>query len=274
MGEVDEETGAELPLVLAEPPEDWTGPLDNVERDDLGYTETDMAGADWAQPLEPSGRVRGAKRGAEPGTCRRGDRAHGPPGRLVMDTWSIRVLAIRSRPRLAWLTVVIVLTACAALRVGSDYDHSASFAAYHSFTWLARERHGSANPLVVQRAHDAIQAELTQKGFASASDAAAADFAVDFTIGAQERTEARSYPAPYTGWWGYPDWWGYPYWGSQVDVRQYREGTLAIDIFDARTRRPIWHGWAKKELTRSDIERSEAPIRAAVHAVLLGFPPT
>jgi len=32
-------------------------------------------------------------------------------------------------------------------------------------------------------------------------------------------------------------------------------------------------GWAKKQLTRSDIERSEAPIRTAVAAVLEKFPP-
>jgi hypothetical protein len=27
-----------LPLEFAEPPEDWTGPLNDVEVDDLGYT--------------------------------------------------------------------------------------------------------------------------------------------------------------------------------------------------------------------------------------------
>ncbi len=53
LDEIDAETWAELPLGLAEPPEDWTGPVDDVERDDLGYSETDMTAADWAQPLEP-----------------------------------------------------------------------------------------------------------------------------------------------------------------------------------------------------------------------------
>ena len=170
--------------------------------------------------------------------------------------------------------VVLALAACATLRVGNDYDRNASFASYHSFTLLPREHQGNANPLIVQRARDAIQAELTQKGFAYVSDAAAADFAVDFTIGARERMEVRSYPAPYAGWYsGYPGWWGYPYWGSEVDVRQYREGTLAIDVFDVHTHRPVWHGWAKKELTGADIERSEAPIHGAVSAVLAKFPP-
>lgn len=53
LDEIDEETWRVLPLGLAVPPEDWTGPVDDVERDDLGYSETDMRGADWAEPLEP-----------------------------------------------------------------------------------------------------------------------------------------------------------------------------------------------------------------------------
>jgi hypothetical protein len=97
---------------------------------------------------------------------------------------------------------------------------------------------------------------------------------VDFTIGSRERTDVTSYPQPWVGpWWGGPGWYG-PYWGNQVDVRQYQEGTLSIDVFDARTQRPVWHGWAKKELSRSDIEQSAEPIRRAVEAVLSKFPPS
>ena len=51
--EIDEEVWSTLPLELAEPPENWTGPVDDVEVDDLGYTETDMAEADWSAPLQP-----------------------------------------------------------------------------------------------------------------------------------------------------------------------------------------------------------------------------
>ena len=52
LDEIDLETWGGLPLAFAEPPEDWTGPVDDVERDDLGYSETDMAATDWAQPLQ------------------------------------------------------------------------------------------------------------------------------------------------------------------------------------------------------------------------------
>jgi len=52
LDEIDEETWAALPLGFVEPPEDWTGPVDDVERDDLGYSETSMSGADWTEPLQ------------------------------------------------------------------------------------------------------------------------------------------------------------------------------------------------------------------------------
>lgn len=48
----------DLDIESIEAPEDWTGPLDDVERDDLGYTETDMQPDDWAasvSELKPAG---------------------------------------------------------------------------------------------------------------------------------------------------------------------------------------------------------------------------
>lgn len=34
------------------PPKDWTGPMDDIERDDLGYRETDMAESDRSAALK------------------------------------------------------------------------------------------------------------------------------------------------------------------------------------------------------------------------------
>lgn len=63
LDEIDLETWTALPLAFVEPPEDWTGPVDDVERDDLGYTETDMTEDDWAEPLQT---LRPAEEGEEP----------------------------------------------------------------------------------------------------------------------------------------------------------------------------------------------------------------
>lgn len=181
-------------------------------------------------------------------------------------------------PRFVALAPALALAGCATLQVGSDYDKQANFSTYRTFSVMQRE-HGSVhNPLVAQRTQDDINQDLMAKGYQPAGGPAAADFTVDFTIGSKERTDINSYPQPYAslGWggWGFaPGWWGGPYWGESIDVQQVREGTLSIDVFDAHSHRPVWHGWAKKDLSRRDIDQSEEPIRAAVQAVLARFPP-
>ena len=47
----------DMDLELADAPEDWTGPVDDVERDDIGYTETDMSPDDWREPLQSTRRA-------------------------------------------------------------------------------------------------------------------------------------------------------------------------------------------------------------------------
>ncbi len=50
--EVDLTAWRSMDLEIAEAPEDWTGPTDSIEKDDLDYTETGMSGRDWRRPLE------------------------------------------------------------------------------------------------------------------------------------------------------------------------------------------------------------------------------
>lgn len=171
--------------------------------------------------------------------------------------------------------VLMLLSACVSQRDWMDYDESAMFSGYHTFAWMPREHHPSRDQVVAQRAHDAIEAELTRKGFAQVANPADADFIIDFTIGARDRIEFQSYPRPYfvPDLMTYSEWWGSPYWGAEIDLRQYREGTLAVDVFDPVSRMPVWHGGAASELTRSDEERAEASIRAVVQAALHSFPP-
>jgi hypothetical protein len=153
--------------------------------------------------------------------------------------------------------------------VSSDFDRSARFEGYHTYSWVQHTHDGGRNPLIVRFAMESIDAELGQKGYVLATDPSSADFEVDFTIGAHDRIDVNTYPARYRGPWG----WGHRYYGDDIDVRQYREGTLAIDIFDGRTHQPIWTGRATKEITRADQARADGPIRVAAAAVLAQFPP-
>jgi Domain of unknown function (DUF4136) len=178
-----------------------------------------------------------------------------------------------ARPRARWLVGMFIgaslLAACTTLKTGSDFDRTANFSHYHTYAWLPRNHVASRNPLIARHAHEAIDSEMKNKGFVPAEEGHAADFVIDFTIGSRERTDVQSYPAPYRTAWG----WGRWYYGDQLDVRRYREGVLAIDVFDGESHQPIWTGWARKELTQSDMENSAGPIRTAASAVLAPFPP-
>jgi hypothetical protein len=193
------------------------------------------------------------------------------------------------------IVLVAVLTGCSTLEAGSDYDKQANFAAYHTYAIVQTPAlptpaglpsslpaglpeslrlpnapvlpapavagaAGVSNPLIVQRIQDGIQQELTKKGYQQVANPSMADFTVQYTIGAQERIEISS------------DRHGPGWWGGGVDAHQYREGSLAINIFDARTNRAVWHGWANKVVGKEMEQSSEQPIREAIAAAFAKFP--
>ena len=54
-GEVEElefDAWREMELLAIEPPEDWTGAYDELEVDDLGYSDTAIQPENWGGPLE------------------------------------------------------------------------------------------------------------------------------------------------------------------------------------------------------------------------------
>jgi hypothetical protein len=51
--EIDRDSWDAMPLARAEQPEDWTGPVDDVERDDLGYADAEAVLPNLTQPPEP-----------------------------------------------------------------------------------------------------------------------------------------------------------------------------------------------------------------------------
>lgn len=193
------------------------------------------------------------------------------------------------------IVLVAVLAGCSTLEAGSDYDKQANFAAYHTYAIVQTPAlpapaglpsslpsglpetlrlpnppalpnpavagvAGVTNPLIVQRVQDAIQQELTKKGYQQVANPSMADFTVQYTIGAQDRIAIDSYRN------------GPGSWGGGVDAHQYREGSLAINIFDARTNRAVWHGWANKEVGKEMEQSSEQPIREAIAAAFAKFP--
>lgn len=58
LDDIDLDTWYELDIQLSEQPEDWTGPVDSVAKEDLGYTETAMTDDEWSESTKETKRTR------------------------------------------------------------------------------------------------------------------------------------------------------------------------------------------------------------------------
>lgn len=192
------------------------------------------------------------------------------------------------RNTLAAVAVVALLSGCATgFKATHDYDSANDFGTYKTFAWVNENpmKVGSTdripNPMLEPRIMTAVEVALGEKGYRLVPELESADFALAFTVGSREEIKVDSYPSMTAGYagYGYPrHWgaWGSPYYGygTETSVRQYTKGMLAIDVFDVEEHRPVWHGVATKTINESDRKDAEATIKAAVAAILEGFPPT
>ena len=62
------------------------------------------------------------------------------------------------------------------------------------------------------------------------------------------------------GGWG----WDYPY--------VYREGVVAVDLYDARSRQPLWHASVDQNVVGLTGEAADNKIKAAVAAIFTKYP--
>ena len=187
------------------------------------------------------------------------------------------------------LTALVLLgcllaAGCATtLRPTIDYDPVVEFTAYQTFSWIdpnplifaATQR--TLSPLVQQRLMSQTQQGLTQRGLRFVEDPSQADLVVAFTIGSREGLRVTSFPTRSlsrgpsgrrsSSWGGY--------WNtSTVRTTQYREGQLAIDLFDVAQERPVWHGTVSRRITQAERMEPGDAIQEAVDAILKQFPPS
>jgi uncharacterized protein YceK len=207
------------------------------------------------------------------------------PPRLQANAINQGIKAMTGRTvRLAvFLLGAMVLSGCAStFKATHDSDPGHDFSGYRNWAWInanpmtvgATER--IPNPLLESRIMDSVENALRTKGYTKVADPEAADFVVAFTVGSREEIKVDSYPTMSAGY-GYPGRWGGAYYGgyyggTQTTVRQYTKGTLAIDIFDIKTHKPVWHGSATKSIYDSDRENLEATVNDAVGAIIDGYP--
>lgn len=166
--------------------------------------------------------------------------------------------------------LLFVLASCSSVRVASDFDTSANFDNYTSYAFFKPGiDKAQISDLDKKRILRAIDAEMSAKGFQKSENPT---MLISIFTKAKERVDVYQNHFGWGGMWGWG--WGHP-WGmgwSNTNVSTTTEGTLYIDIIDAKTNELVWQGMGTAPLAR-DMEKKEKRIREIVAKILEKYPP-
>ncbi len=152
-----------------------------------------------------------------------------------------------------------------AQEVRTDFDPDFNYSKLRTYYWEKSDP-VPGNTIVNQRIVNEVDRGLKKKGARKAPKGEA-----DVAIAAHVTTNTKNTLEAFYGGWGG---WGWGGWGpSTADGQTYLEGTLIIDMFDAKTNNLIWRGTATDTIS-DDQQKNEQHIQKAIQQMLeKDFPP-
>jgi hypothetical protein len=168
--------------------------------------------------------------------------------------------------KLLSIALFFVLTAAAfAQQVKTDYDHSANFGQYKTYSW---EKVKTKDPLMVERIKDAVNAALSAKGWTQVESGG------DVSVVAMEITQnQQTLNTFYDGFGGGWRWRGVGGFGEATTTTDtYQVGTLVVDLFDAKTKNLIWRGSSSDTLSNNP-DKNTKNLDKGVKKMFGHFPP-
>ena len=193
--------------------------------------------------------------------------ASGPDLRAIrVKTWTVL------RGMLLMLSAVLLAACASGPKVSADYDHGADFSAYRTFGFfdpLGTDTAGYES-LITQTLKSAARREMESRGYAYAETGA--DLLINFNAKLAQQTRVSQTPAPMPMYYGYRRgfYGGWNAYETQVD--QYVEGTLNVDIVDAKRKQLVWEGVAVGRIRDKAREERQVAINAAVAEVFGKYP--
>jgi hypothetical protein len=175
-----------------------------------------------------------------------------------------------------WLVISlgILVGGCgSSISTSYDYDVNARFEDYRTYDWAPvpetapknAKQAMQRNDLLDKRIRNAVDARLAEKGLTR--DTKSPDLLVVYHLGIEDKVQVTDWGYRYSDYY-----WGYG--GRDIDVYNYKEGTLMIDLVDANTHQLVWRGAAQKPLDeKSSPEKAEQTINNVVGKILSQYPP-
>jgi len=177
--------------------------------------------------------------------------------------------------KFALVPVLALLAGCAGFYVKYDFDPHANIASYKTYDWNPAaakvKAQGVNNPIMERRVRRIVEAELAARGFQPAP-AGDPDFLLACYPAYRDRV-IQTYTAMAPAWgWGRP--WGYGVSSGLVQAETYREGSIVLEVADAKNGQMVWQAVAEGALNGiQDPRDAEEQVTLAVKKMLARFPP-
>ncbi len=145
--------------------------------------------------------------------------------------------------------LIVALTAvaaagCATMNVSSHIERGVNFTQYATYEWGPPDNlpvgdpRLDNNPFFNDYLQGAIEKKMAEKGF-NLTTAAGADLLIHYHASVNQRLDVYRADQQY----------GYCYGDCEPQVVDYEQGTLVIDVVDAKTKKVVWRGWAQDTMT-------------------------
>ena len=167
------------------------------------------------------------------------------------------------------LLLLFLLASCSSVSVNSDYDKKVDFTQFKTYAFLKSGIDKvEISDLDKKRILRSIDEAMAVKGFVKSETP---DMLINIFTKETQRVDV--YNQNNFGWgWG---WNWSPFWGmgmGYTSVSTTPEGTLFIDVLDAKTKELVWQGEGTGYLTKNTDEK-DARIKEFVDKILSQYPP-
>jgi len=168
------------------------------------------------------------------------------------------------------LSTLVFISSCGpTLTVTNDYDHTANFSQFHTYKIVQLEQQYQALSQFNQtRIINAVNAQMLSKGFTPSENP---DMLVNITTILKNKQEIVANSYGYGG--GYrPYAWGGGNMSTTVNVQDYQNGSLIVEVANASTKKLLWEGIGNQDIDQPT-NNPEKAINAAVQQIMASFPP-
>lgn len=169
-----------------------------------------------------------------------------------------------------WVFLASLMSACSSVEVHTDYDPNLDMTHYRTYAWKQRPK--TTSPLMGERLNASLDSQLESKGWKRVELGQGEVEIVGYVTTKENERIDTMYSGGGPGFWGRGYWMGGGFGSSTSTVTTYLVGTLIVDLFDAKSQRPLWRGTATGTVSndpKTNVER----IQEGVQKLFLDFPP-